>query len=364
MFALAVGNFSAVSQTFVWQHAQKIAPKRSVFVSHQSFDDPDLPGPHLFALKKTPRVSRTDFTLGPLSVLSPRTRVITQFLLAHGVTTMMAEFGTYAVKVFPAAQAAGCAFYVHFHGWDASSALRDRKFVRKYKKLFVEANGFFAPSQFIADKMIAIGCPADKIAITPCGVEPEEFPFSVGEPKRCLAVGRFVGKKAPGATVEAFAMAAKNHPDARLDFVGSGPLLGPTKKRAEELGIAAQVNFHGEQPHHFVKSLMKDASIFLQHSVTAKDGNVEGLPVAVLEAMSSGLAVVATRHSGIPEAVIEGETGYLVEEHDIPTMAERLGRLFSDQELTQGFGNRGNKRALECFTVDRSIKILRARMNI
>lgn len=364
MFALAVGNFSVTSQTFVHQHAQKIAPGSTVFVSHQSFDNPDLPGPHLYALKRTPQVAKSDFQVGPLARFTPRNRLISQFLKHHGVHTMMAEFGTYGVKILPAAKAAGCQFYVHFHGWDASSVLNDPTFVRRYKKMFQIADGFFAPSRFIADKLIKIGCPDDKIWVTPCGIEIADFPYSKGTPGRCLAVGRFIDKKAPHITVEAFAKAAKGNLDAHLDFVGDGPMMDEAKSVAEKFGASDQITFHGEQPHAFVKELIQTCNIFLQHSVTAENGNVEGLPVAILEAMCAGVAVVSTRHSGIPEAVLENETGLLCDEHEVDQMAASIRHLLTDPELTAKLGLAGHERAKSQFDIDLSISILRSKMRL
>ena len=364
MFALAVGNFSVTSQTFVHQHAHKIAPGKSVFVSHQSFDNPDLPGPHLFGLKRTPQVAKSDMELGAFASFTPRNRLIARFLKHHGVTTMMAEFGTYGVKILPAAKAAGCKFFVHFHGWDASSVLNDPSFVRRYKKMFHRADGFFAPSQFIANKLINIGCPDDKIWITPCGIEIADFPYSEGTPGRCLAVGRFIDKKAPHITVEAFAKAAKSAPSAHLDYVGDGPMMDQARSVAARYGIETQVTFHGEQPHSVVKELMQDCSIFLQHSVTAENGNVEGLPVAILEAMCAGLAVVSTRHSGIPEAVIDGETGLLADEHNVDQMAQAIQQLMSYPDQAKKLGKAGHHRAVQSFVIDLSIATLRSKMGL
>lgn len=364
MFALAVGNFSIVSQTFVRQHAERIAPGNSVFVSHQSYDNPPLPGAHLFALKKKPQVTRSDFRLSPLAPLTPRNWIIADFLRFYGVTTMLTEFGTYGAKILPSALAAGCRYYVHFHGWDASSVLRDPAFVRKYQKMFVQADGFFAPSQFIANNLIEIGCPREKIWITPCGVDVDDFPKSIRIPQRCLAIGRFVQKKSPQSTVQAFAKAVRGHPNAHLDFVGDGPLFAETKALAEALGIKNQVTFHGSKPHHEVREMLCRSSIFLQHSVMADDGNVEGLPVAILEGMCAGLAAVSTYHSGIPEAVIDGETGFLVHEHDVEAMSDKISTLFDHPDLVEKMGKAGRVQAMDNFNIDRSVAILREKMGL
>jgi glycosyltransferase involved in cell wall biosynthesis len=95
---------------------------------------------------------------------------------------------------------------------------------------------------------------------------------------------------------------------------------------------------------------MHASDVFIHHSVTDHEGNEEGLPVAILEAMADGLPVVSTRHAGIPEAVQEGVTGYLVEEGDSAGMSERLMRLASDGALRRTMGEAGWSRARECYT--------------
>ena len=112
-----------------------------------------------------------------------------------------------------------------------------------------------------------------------------------------------------------------DHPDARLRMVGNGPLLSPCQDLAEALGLQHAITFLGEQPHEVIQAEMRNARCFVQHSIMAQDGNSEGLPNVILEAGASGLPVVSTRHAGIVDAVIEGETGLLVDEKDIAGMA-------------------------------------------
>ena len=95
---------------------------------------------------------------------------------------------------------------------------------------------------------------------------------------------------------------------------------------------------------------MRMASMFVQHSVTDIDGNTEGLPVAILEAMASGLPVVATRHSGIPEAVIDGKTGILVDEHDVTGMTQAIISLLANPARADAMGKAGRERVLAHFT--------------
>ncbi|MFQ6547374.1 glycosyltransferase [Aestuariibius sp. 2305UL40-4] len=366
MFALASLSFDAPSTTFIRLHARRLAPGNTVFVSTDLPEDP-LPGPVLVTGGAEPvalSADGKDVVLGTAlsrKIWNKREHHIARFLKHYSVKTLMAEFGPRGVAMRRPTQMAGVDLYVHFHGSDGSRALREERWQNRYPKLFEDAKGIFAPSRFIADNLVAAGCPADKITVTPCGIEPEHFPLSERQPKRCLAVGRFVEKKAPDITVRAFLKAAEHDPDVVLDFVGDGPLLETCKDIA---GGSDQIRFHGSTGHDRVRALMGQATYFLQHSVTAEDGNTEGLPVAILEAMCAGHCVITTRHSGIPEAIEDGVHGLLCDEHDEAAMAANLKKALSDQSLALELGDAARERVLAHFTADQSIAKLRSVMGL
>jgi glycosyltransferase involved in cell wall biosynthesis len=185
-----------------------------------------------------------------------------------------------------------------------------------YRKMMPRLTGVFSVSQFLLDNLARHGISHPDSTVIPSGVDIRRFAPQAKVPLSFLAVGRFVEKKAPMTTLRAFAEATANQPDARLDFIGDGPLLEPTRALAEELGVTAKLRFHGAQPHNTVRDRLMSTQFFLQHSITARDGNTEGLPTAIQEAMACGCITVSTRHAGIPEAIDEGETGFLVDEHD------------------------------------------------
>ncbi len=366
MFALAARSFGQASETFIRLHAERIAPNQSVYISFDKAPDAALPGPLMHSANTFAGVENGDqpFRSLPSAIPFLRHRQIARFLKHHNVTHMMSEFGPFGYKLLPAAKMAGCKYFVHFLGWDASRVIKDPKILKKYAILFRQADGFFTPSQFLADNLIGIGCPKEKITVTPCGVVPEDLPLSSRQPGKMLAVGRFVEKKAPHITIAAFAKVARKHPKAHLDFVGDGKLLDRCKTIAQEAGIADQITFHGTQSHSKVHDLMAEASLFLQHSVTASTGDTEGLPVAILEAMCAGNCVISTRHSGIPEAVIDKECGFLTDEHDVNGMAAAIDAALADPKCANTYGDAARIRAIDLFSADRSIKLLQQKMGL
>ncbi|MCK5750568.1 MAG: glycosyltransferase, partial [Oricola sp.] len=220
------------------------------------------------------------------------------------------------------------------------------------------------PSQFIADMLVRLGCPPAKAHVCACGIDADRFAAGEGVPFNVLAVGRLVEKKAPHATIDAFAKIAGRFPDARLDIVGDGPLRKRCDELIRNLGLEGRVVLHGAKSHDFVAELFRRASVFVQHSVTTPLGDVEGMPVSVLEAMASGLPVVSTMHSGIQEAVVSGETGLLVRERDVEGMASAIAALLENPGRAAEMGARGRERVLMRYTQEKSAEKLRSIMGL
>jgi glycosyltransferase involved in cell wall biosynthesis len=229
--------------------------------------------------------------------------------------------------------------YAHAHGYDISIKLREPLWRARYRELSKWAV-IVTISQHSKRLLIEAGIDADRIEVIPYG--PQAGPPRVERGDglvRCLAVGRMVPKKAPAITVEAFARARQQQPALRLTVVGDGPLKPDVMQVAERLGVGEAIEFHGALPHARVLELMRQHDIFLQHSIVDPvSGDTEGLPVAILEAMAHALPVISTRHTGIPEAVVEGETGLLVNEGDVAAMASQIAALASDQNTRDRMG--------------------------
>lgn len=287
------------------------------------------------------------------------------FLLARhlrgvGADAVLAEYGTSGVYLVDGCRRAGVPLYVHFHGYDASvrsvlEANRDA-----YARMFDYASGVVAVSETMRQRLLGLGAPPERLFLNPYGVDPERFfgaaPSSA--PSLFVAVGRLVEKKAPHLTVLAFSRVLRAAPDARLVFVGDGPLYGPCKRLAQALGLGASVELRGVQSPSQIGELLRTARAFVQHSLEAEDGDSEGTPVSVIEAQMAGLPVVSTRHAGIPDVVVEGETGFLVAEADVDGMSARMLQLAREPEVAGRMGRAARQRALARFTLDRHLSQL------
>ena len=168
-------------------------------------------------------------------------------------------------------------------------------------------------------------------------------------PFRLLAAGRLVEKKGYPVLLDALALLARQGHAVTCRIVGAGPLRADLEARARALGIAGTISFDGALSHESVAGAYRDADAFVQCSVVLPDGDRDGVPNVVLEAMASGLAVVASDVAGIPEAVVDGVTGFLVPPSDPAAVADRTARLVENPALAHRLGAAGRSRVLERF---------------
>ncbi|WP_214072038.1 glycosyltransferase [Mucilaginibacter sp. dw_454] len=332
-------NKETVSETFVREHIERLPGNKKVLYGgvFPVFDDE---GKYLI---------RSPF--GLLSYLiqkklfnkiniGVRTRALAKYLTANNIDVVFAEYGMVGASVTEACQLADVPLVIHYHGADVHHTETIKRYLDLYKKSFAYASALIAVSGDMAKALIELGAPAKKITNASCGIDPDAFPqLDISKTGRTfLSVGRFVEKKSPTSVVKAFKLVVDEFPEATLKMVGVGPLFDETKALVSQLQLAESVTLLGAQNQSQIKELLGESRCFVQHSVTAKDGDKEGTPVTILEAGSSGLAIVSTLHTGIKEAVVNGETGYLVPEHDIEGMARYMKLIAADVNLAVTLG--------------------------
>lgn len=324
---IVVGTYYSPGQTFVNRHIEHLFGGDTLVISD---DINDLrPVDARFLNRSDVRRSPMDKLAAPFQKAychitqgtkrvpyGPDRKRVIVFLKQHKPDVILSEFGPQGVSMAAIAQDMGIPMFCYFRGSDASSRVRHKHVQRAYRLMMPRLRGIFAVSQFLIDNMAAHGVVHPQSVVIPSGVDIRRFAPEAKRSNSCLAVGRFVEKKAPLLTIQAFAEALKTHPDATLTMIGDGDLLEPSRDLVAKLGIGDHVDLPGALPHNDVRAKLVQTEFFLQHSITANNGNTEGLPTAIQEAMAAGCITVTTRHAGIPEALDQGETGFMVEEHD------------------------------------------------
>jgi glycosyltransferase involved in cell wall biosynthesis len=287
-------------------------------------------------------------------------RAFARYLRRNAIDVVLAEYGPTGVEVRACCLDAGVPLVVHFHGYDAHSIPVLEEYREGYRQLFATAAAVIAVSRTMAEQLLALGVPKEKLFVNSCGVDVDAFKGASPALVKpgFLAAGRFVDKKAPHLTLLAFAKVVGACPEARLTMVGDGPLWDCCKQLAAALGITESVEFTGVVCHERVRALMAGARAFVQHSVCTSYGDSEGTPVAVLEASAAGLPVVSTRHAGIQDAVIHQQTGFLVDERDVNAMADYMSRLATDSGLAAALGTAGRRFVSKNYSAEKSIERL------
>jgi colanic acid/amylovoran biosynthesis glycosyltransferase len=280
-----------------------------------------------------------------------------KFLRRSRADVVLAESGPIGVAVMNDVISMGMPLVVHFHGVDAYDSAYVKGPGLRYPALFECAAAIIAVSRDMERQLLSLGAPREKLHYNCYGISKDMFQGArpaVAEP-RFLAVGRLVDKKAPLLTLLAFREVLREVANAELIVVGDGPLREACQQLSDALQLGNHVTFTGFREHGEVAELMRTARAFVQHSVRTLSGDSEGTPVAILEAQASGLPVIATRHAGIIDVVVEGETGLLCDERDVPSMAANMIRLARDPQLAQAMGAAGREHVMRCHSMEQSI---------
>jgi colanic acid/amylovoran biosynthesis glycosyltransferase len=285
--------------------------------------------------------------------------IAASFLRHKRTDVVLAEYGTTGAFITPACRAAKVPLVVHFHGFDASRYSVLEEFKESYHRMFAYASKVIAVSKSMRQKLLDMGCPADKLVVNPYGPDPAFFDVKPDYGANdILAVGRLTEKKAPHLLLLAFQGALKTCPGLRLRVIGDGELRSVCEDLVKALGIKETVCFEGAVSPATIRERMAASFLFVQHSVTARDGDSEGTPVAVLEAGAAGLPVVSTRHAGIPEVVIPGETGSLVDERDVAGMSAAIADFALDRAVAQKMGAAARRHIASHFTMEQHLSVI------
>lgn len=276
----------------------------------------------------------------------------------HKIKVVLAQYGTTAHRIVRLCKHLNIPLITHFHGYDAS-IYKVIENCNHYKEVFAYSTSIIAVSISMKEHLIALGCPKEKVVYNTYGPSPSflELTPQFREPN-FLALGRFVDKKAPYYTILAFSQVLKQYPNAKLIIGGDGALFEVCKNLIGYLKIEENVMLPGILSKEQFLGYLTTSQAFVQHSITALSGNQEGTPVSIIEASAAGLPIIATFHAGIPDVIIDGETGLLVAEHDVDAMAEQMLLLLGNKELAMQLGQNGKERVKNNFTLENHLKVI------
>ena len=287
-------------------------------------------------------------------------QLLASLLERRGADLMHIYFGHTGVHLLPFIEQWDKPCVVSFHGADVALKEDIANYPAKLRRLFDVVPLVFARSQSLADRLIQMGCPPEKLRINRTGVPLDEFPFVDRQLPpdgrwRVMQACRLIPKKGVATSLRAFAIFKKDHPQAKFYIAGKGPLQPELEMLAAGLGVFKDVHFIGFLSQRHLMELYASSHLFLHPSETPPDENQEGVPNSILEAMATGLPVAATQHGGIPEAIEHGRTGWLVPEEDHVALANAMQEITRSPHVLTEMGLRARAAVADRFEQDAQI---------
>lgn len=268
------------------------------------------------------------------------------------IHAQFAPFGILAVNLVEAGALRG-AVVTSFRGYDAGRPLAQGA----YRELFQRGTMFLPVSRSIAARLVAAGCRPERVRIHHSGVNTRLLRYHEGRPigdhVRVITVARLVEKKGLRDAIEAVARVIGSGKRLSYTIVGEGPQRAELERLVGELGMQAHIRLAGAKSHDAVLDMINAAHVLIAPSITAADGDEEGIPNAMKEAMAMGVPVIGTRHGGIPELVDDGISGYLVPERDAAALAERITHLIENPATWSTLGEAGRAKIEREYDIDK-----------
>ena len=259
-------------------------------------------------------------------------QLLANLLERRGADLMHIYFGHTGVHLLPFLECWDKPCIVSFHGADVMLKAESPDYAAKLRRVFHAVPLILARSRSLERRLVSLGCPPEKIRINRTGIPLAQFPVKrrrapANGQWRFLQACRLIPKKGLTTCLRAFALFHRENPRAELLIAGKGPLQPVLEALAIQLKVSKHVHFTGFLPQKELLELYHSCHIFLHPSEMPADENQEGIPNSILEAMATGLPVLATRHGGIPEAVEDGRCGALVAERDYRSLAEEMKKI-------------------------------------
>ncbi|MDE1147195.1 MAG: glycosyltransferase [Azospirillaceae bacterium] len=357
-------NLFRISETFITEQAQRLRRHTPLYLGRLRYG-PAPEGADSLALRDLwphwpwPPIGWQLLSRDPAPYL--------RLLRGRHPALMHAHFGIDGVYALPVARALGVPLVTTFHGFDATlstAALMRSPAWMNYPlfrgRLARQGALFLCVSNFIRDQVLAMGFPAERTRVHYIGVDSRAVRVRpVGEETpTILHVARQVEGKGAEYLIRAFARIADRHPTVQLHLIGDGPLRTALQALAGSLGLAERIRFLGALPHGEVLAHMRRAAMLVLPSVRAANGWVEGLGMVMLEAAATGVPVIASRIGGIPEVIVEGQTGLLAPERAPEALARCMATLLDDGDLRHRMGAQARAHIDAHFDIHRQTALL------
>ncbi|MGG6293725.1 glycosyltransferase [Leptolyngbya sp. AN02str] len=351
------------SETFIRTQGASLQQFTPYYVGSRAVKGLSLPEDRSFVVNSSGTIGSVKEAVFKLTGFAPE---LEQKIQRLNPALIHAHFGVNGTLAMPIAKRLGLPFITTFYGLDSTlekstfqrTSLTQRVYLHRQSALKQECKLFVAVSDFIKKKLLEQGFPEDKVVSNYIGVDLQSLQPKPQIPREPLVlfIGRLVEKKGCAYLIQAMAQVQEAGPDVKLIIIGDGPLRESLEGLAA--GLLRNYQFLGTQPPEVCKDWMYRAKLLVVPSVTASNGDSEGLPTVLIESQAMGLPVVASIHAGIPEAIVDGETGLLAVERDWQKLGYQISTLLNNSELWQRFSINGQERAKQQFDLSHQTRNL------
>lgn len=281
-----------------------------------------------------------------LSLLNERVHYLDEifspekFVKNNKISLLHAHHGQLGVLLLPFKEKTKLPLVTSIRGRDATLANQPVGYLENMKMLFDQGEQFYPVCQYLAQKIMDWGCPSEKIKVLYGGVDLSKYHYrapSLEGSQNILSVGRLVEKKGHHILMQAFQKIRDKFPNATLTIIGKGELQENLASLANQLNLGESFRLLNYLPKDKVREYMVNADLFCAASLEAANGDVEGIPNTLKEAMALGVPVISTYHAGIPELITHNQEGFLVHENNVDELAEALEFMLNQRNLWETY---------------------------
>ncbi|WML60373.1 glycosyltransferase [Neobacillus sp. PS2-9] len=262
------------------------------------------------------------------------------YVKKNNISLLHAHHGQLGILLLPFKHATNLPLVTSIRGRDATLANQPVGYLENMKMLFNQGDLFFPVCQYLADRIIDWGCPSEKIRVLYGGVDLSKYHYrapSLEGSQNILSVGRLVEKKGHHILMKAFQKIRDKFPKATLTIIGGGELQDELTSLAKQLNLGDSFRLLNHLHKDKVREYMSNADLFCAASLEAANGDVEGIPNTLKEAMALGVPVLSTYHAGIPELITHNQEGFLVKENNVDELATGLEFMLTNRHLWETY---------------------------
>jgi colanic acid/amylovoran biosynthesis glycosyltransferase len=286
-------------------------------------------------------------------VFSPK-----EFVKKNNISLLHAHHGQLGVLLLPFKEDTNLPLVTSIRGRDATLANQPIGYLENMRMLFEQGERFFPVCKYLADQICSWGCPPEKIRILYGGVDLDRYqyrPPNMGNSQNILSIGRLVEKKGHHILMKAFKNIKAKFPNATLTIIGSGEMEEYLKSLAYQLNLGSSFRLINHLPKDTVREYLTHADLFCAASLKASNGDVEGIPNTLKEAMATGVPVISTFHAGIPELITHNQEGILVQENNVAQLVNALDYMLSHREKWHQYSLAARQKVEQSFELKQQL---------